>query len=314
MSYRAFIARASRIVPCAAAGILLTVAALSPGCKGVEVQTLQPVVEPSAGNIGDPCLSGDEANPAFEGFRVNETTFISPVAACSSKICLVNHVQGRADCPLGQPAPTPCSGPGDTSCGSGSSCVAAGQNGPTCYLTSVDGGTPVLDASNCASGVCNTARKTCQCTSDAQCPQGTACNPDTQECTSYVCHSAGECQSADATDAENAGKSCCAGTTDTPVNGEVCGQCEKGSGRNADEDIYCSCRCGPVDGEAPDGSEYCACPSGFECSVGWPGTGLGDQLLTGKYCIKQGTAYTDPGQCGSVSGHLSSSCVGTPAN
>ena len=47
MSNRTASARAWRVVPAVAAGILLAVAALSPGCKGVEVQTLQPVVEPS---------------------------------------------------------------------------------------------------------------------------------------------------------------------------------------------------------------------------------------------------------------------------
>lgn len=314
MSNRTASARAWRVVPAVAAGILLAVAALSPGCKGVEVQTLQPVAEPTPGNIGDPCLNPDELYPSVSGHRVNETVLLKPFNACSTGICLINHVQGRATCPLGQDAPTICAGPNDTSCGSGLSCVAAGQNGPTCYFTSEDGGAPVLDASDCLSGVCNPVRNTCQCTSDAHCPQGTACDPVTQECTRYVCHRPGECQSADATDAENAGKSCCAGEADVPVAVEVCGQCEKGSGRNAGEDIYCSCRCGPADGEPPGDAEYCTCPSGFECSQRPPGAGFDNPEFSGQYCIKQGTAYTDPGQCGSVSGHFSSSCDGTPAN
>ncbi len=314
MSNRASIARASRVVPCIAAGILLTVAALSPGCKGVEVQTLQPIVEPSAGNIGDPCLAGDEANPAFTGYKVAEENIASPFAACSSGICLVNHVQGRPGCPLGQAAPTPCAGPSDTSCAGGSSCVLAGPTGPFCAHTSIDGGPPQPDGSSCASGVCNEQSNTCMCTSDAQCPSGAACDPVTKECSRYVCHAPGACQSAEATDTDNEGKSCCVPGTDVPVTGAVCGQCEKGSGRNAEEDIYCSCRCGYADGDTPDGSELCACPGGFECSQIRPNVGLGDHDLTGKYCIRTGTAYTDPGQCGSVSGNVASYCDGTAAN
>ena len=43
-----------------------------------------------------------------------------------------------------------------------------------------------------------------------------------------------------------------------------------GAQGTAEQAVYCSCRCGPPDGETPDGSEYCACPSGFECSLNQP--------------------------------------------
>ena len=316
MIYRIDRKHLGRVVPAIAGGLLLATAALAPACKGVVVQTIEPIPPPTIGEIGDPCRINDENSPEFVGFGVTEEWIDNRSKACNSGICLINHVQGSADCPLGQSAPTYCAGPGDASCKGGASCVAAGFVGNWCYYTPVDGGAAELNASLCESGVCNSPQNTCQCTSDAQCPQFTACDPVTQECTQYVCHTAGECQTPDATDAENAGKGCCAGDSDVPLQGEVCGQCQKGSGRNAAEDIYCSCRCGLADGAPPDGGDLCACPFGFECSLIRADAAISDvDHLAGKYCIKQGTAYTDPDQCGSVSGHFSPyKCDGTPAN
>ena len=184
-------------------GAFLMVAALSPGCKGVVVETIQTIPAPILGQTGSPCDPGDGKQANFGGYGVGAASLAGLVAACNSGICLVNHVQGRAACPLGQAAPTLCAGPGDTSCASGMSCAAAGPSGPYCYLESVDGGASVFNASTCESGLCNSPRHTCQCTSDAQCPEGTACDPLTQECTQYVCHHVGECQSPGATDGES---------------------------------------------------------------------------------------------------------------
>jgi hypothetical protein len=304
MSHRISSKRAGLVLSAIVGGGLLGVAALSPGCKGVVVTTIEPIPPPTVGETGDPCRPEDEARPDFAGFKVTEENIESRSGACNSGVCLVNHIQGRAGCPLGQAEPTGCAGPTDTSCANGASCVPGAVPKPYCY-----------HATECESGVCDQSSHACQCTSDAQCPQGAACDTVTKECRQYVCHRPGECQSADATDAENAGKSCCADGADTPVTTEVCGQCEKGSGRNAAEDIYCSCRCGLADGATPDGSEFCACPLGFECAQIRPDVGIGDPLLSGKYCIKQGTAYTDPGQCGAVSGQFApDKCDGTPAH
>lgn len=301
--------RAGRVVPLVAAAMLLPAAAIAPACNGVVVTTIDPIPPPSAGQIGDPCQPGDERRSDFAGYQVPEESIANRFAACNSGVCLVNHVQGRADCPLGQEAPKHCAGAGDSSCGAGASCVPANdvRVGPYCD----DGPAP-----QCGSGVCNTPHNACKCTSDDQCPDLTACNAATHECAMYVCHRPGDCQSADAPDAENAGKSCCVGESDVPVIAEVCGQCAKGSGRNAAEDTYCSCRCGLADGSPPDGSDLCACPLGFECSLIRPDVFISDvDHLAGKYCIKAGTAYTDPGQCGTVSGHFDQlKCEGTPAN
>ena len=312
MNYRINSKRTGRVIPAIAGGALLATLALSPACKGVVVETLQPAPAPIVGAIGDPCVPGDERYAAAAGARLSEVVLEDHFAACNSGICLVNHFQGRVSCPLGQEAPASCTGPSDTSCGSGSSCVATGNTGPYCDSTAPDSAAP-----QCGSGVCNAQRNTCKCSNDTECPSDTVCDPDSRECTRYICRNPGGCQSADATDAENAGKSCCAEGTSAPVSEAVCGQCQEESRRTAENAVYCSCRCGPADGTPPDGSAYCACPGGFECSEVLPDVGLGDGQLAGKYCIKQGTAFVtppgglpDPTQCGEVSGYLGSSCEG----
>src|SRR6185295_15461822 len=76
-----------------------------------------------SGGVGDPCTPEDEYNPEFAGFKVTEENIESRSFQCATRICLVNHFQGRVSCPLGQAAPKACSGPSDTSCGDGIDCV-----------------------------------------------------------------------------------------------------------------------------------------------------------------------------------------------
>jgi hypothetical protein len=54
--------------------------------------------------------------------------------------------------------------------------------------------------------------------------------------------------------------------------------------------VYCSCRC---DGPAGTGA-FCACPTGFECAPLIQDIGVGQRNLVGSYCIKSGTAVSDP--------------------
>ncbi|HVY30914.1 MAG TPA: hypothetical protein VHB79_30350 [Polyangiaceae bacterium] len=62
--------------------------ALFPGCP--------------AQGIGDPCVPEDEYQPTFSGFSVNEVNTESRSFQCQSRLCLVNHFQGRVSCPYGQ--------------------------------------------------------------------------------------------------------------------------------------------------------------------------------------------------------------------
>lgn len=272
----------------------------------------------TSGGVGDPCIPEDEYNPEFAGFKVTEENIESRSFQCQTRICLVNHFQGRVSCPRGQAEPTLCSGPGDdgpcAAINPESKCVAAATLAPDCDPTRDDKG-----ASQCAGygNVCNDKLKSCTCNTAADCPAGSFCDATTSDpngpklCKSYVCHVEGDCQVAGAGD-KNANKACCVPGTDTPVASPVCGQCSEDSKRNAEKAVYCSCRCGVADGEPPDDNfNFCECPNGFECTEIRKNVGLGDKQITGKYCIKQGSAFASEQDCSTVKGYFSSAqCKG----
>lgn len=56
------------------------------------------------GGVGDPCTPEDEYQQNFNGFQVTETNVESRSFQCETRLCLVNHFQGRVSCRLGQPA------------------------------------------------------------------------------------------------------------------------------------------------------------------------------------------------------------------
>lgn len=57
-----------------------------------------------AEGIGDPCIPEDEYSPTFSGFAWTEVNTEARSFSCQSRLCLVNHFQGRASCPYGQAA------------------------------------------------------------------------------------------------------------------------------------------------------------------------------------------------------------------
>ena len=57
------------------------------------------------GGVGDPCTPEDEYQQNFNGFQVTETNVESRSFQCETRVCLVNHFQGRVSCRLGQSAP-----------------------------------------------------------------------------------------------------------------------------------------------------------------------------------------------------------------
>lgn len=256
--------------------------------------------------VGDPCIPTNESDPSFTGFRINDETIETGAPACGGGVCLVNHFQGRVSCPLGQAPSLGCTGPDDMSCGAGATCVVAATLSPGCDPASADKG-----ASQCAGfgNICNPKFKVCTCAQSADCPTGSYCAASSSPhvCTRYVCHTAGDCQSAGADESQNEGKACCLPGTDTPVTSAVCGQCKGDSNRDAEKAVYCSCRCGPADGQPPeDNADFCKCPSGFECQEIRPNLGIGDPALTGKYCIRAGSVYQDEQQCSLVKGYFNS--------
>ena len=72
----------------AATAVAFVLGALSFGCQ--------------SGGIGDPCLPEDEYQAAFSGYAVTEVNLESRSFQCETRLCLVNHFQGRVSCPYGQ--------------------------------------------------------------------------------------------------------------------------------------------------------------------------------------------------------------------
>jgi hypothetical protein len=177
--------------------------------------------------VGDPCTPEAEYSNSFLGFNYREVSTESADYQCFSRLCLVNHFQGRVSCPYGQDA------------------------------------------------VGNT---------DWNTPGGTATAP--KGCTTPFIN-----QKVDGQNPAGSGN-----YKDMTLKATVAAQCVD---RRADDAVYCSCRCANLDGKTDDGAVYCACPDGFTCSQLYTSIGgMGNQGLTGAYCIKSGTEYNPTTVCG----------------
>jgi hypothetical protein len=75
--------------------------------------------------VGDPCVPEQEYQPTFQGFNPQEVNVESKSFQCQTRLCLVNHFQGRVSCPYGQFTTNP---PSDPSTG-----VPSGAKDP-CYV------------------------------------------------------------------------------------------------------------------------------------------------------------------------------------
>jgi hypothetical protein len=73
----------------------------------------------TGGGVGDPCIPEEEYDTCFAGFDIGDVAAETTSFQCQTRICLVNHFQGRVSCPYGQNAGTSdISGPPDN-CGLG---------------------------------------------------------------------------------------------------------------------------------------------------------------------------------------------------
>jgi hypothetical protein len=54
------------------------------------------------GGVGDPCIPDAEYSTTFSPFSIKEIYFEVQSMTCETRVCLVNHFQGRVSCPLGQ--------------------------------------------------------------------------------------------------------------------------------------------------------------------------------------------------------------------
>jgi hypothetical protein len=55
-----------------------------------------------SGGVGDPCVPEDEYQTFFPGYALTELNIESRSFQCETRLCLVNHFQGRVSCPYGQ--------------------------------------------------------------------------------------------------------------------------------------------------------------------------------------------------------------------
>jgi hypothetical protein len=76
------------------------------------------------GGVGDPCTPEDEYQQDFNGFQVTETNVESRSFQCDTRLCLVNHFQGRVSCRLGQDSQVDAAG----------TPLPAGQFNPKCSV------------------------------------------------------------------------------------------------------------------------------------------------------------------------------------
>ncbi len=267
---------------------------------------------PGAG-IGDPCVPEDEYRENFAGFKLTEENIESRSFPCQSRICLVNHFQGRVSCPQGQDVPTPCNDDGDCTASSadydvGTTCTFAGAVVTDCDPTPC--GDKGADPANCNQGdgtnpACNSLRcnqkgRYCECENETHCPENYHCDGELKQCVTSVCSK------------EDDAERCYIPGTQIPITQPVCAQCAADSYRDAANAVYCSCRCGVAEGAKEDENfNFCECPDNYECKEIRKNVGLGDVQITGKYCIKLGTEWKDETTCSTVQGWWGPQCHGT---
>jgi hypothetical protein len=209
--------------------------------------------------VGDPCVPEDEYLTTFSGFAVGEVNVESRSFQCLTRVCLVNHFQGRVSCPFGQAEDGYDNEVVPAGCGpiknSGRAKCAALNVAPT------SNDPPDFQCANLDPGDDN-------CT-DA----GSLCAEST--CAPGGAEHAKSCRVPDRDGAELEDR------IQVPVDPQYVD-------RRAEDTVYCSCRCAGPDRSA----RYCACPSGFTCEPLVDDLGLGEKgQLAGSYCIRDGTRY-----------------------
>ena len=120
-----------------------------------------------AGGVGDPCIPEDEYTASFSGFGVDEANVESRSFQCETRVCIVNHFQGRVSCPYGQT--------GDQATDD------ASPHGPCHIPSSSDRVSVAVDPQLTARRADTTVYCSCRCDGDdksakyCSCPNGYAC-------------------------------------------------------------------------------------------------------------------------------------------
>jgi hypothetical protein len=143
-----------------------------------------------SGGVGDPCTPEDEYQQGFNGYGVTEVNIESKSFQCETRVCLVNHFEGRVSCPYGQSDadiamygptdPRRCRIPGT----SGKHCTdASGKQTVECGAgaTNIDEITVPVNSQKLSRNAGDTVYCSCRC-------QGTDANARYCECPSgYEC-------------------------------------------------------------------------------------------------------------------------------
>jgi hypothetical protein len=126
------------------------------------------------GGVGDPCIPEDEYNVNFSGYDPKEVNVESKSFQCETRVCLVNHFQGRVSCKYGQDGPPMAGAAAPASFGN---CIVPGSDATNPANVIQQAVTPQL--------VSRTADKAvyCSCRCDGEdknaryckCPSGYAC-------------------------------------------------------------------------------------------------------------------------------------------
>lgn len=95
-----------------------------------------------SGGVGAPCIPEDEYNQNFNGFALTEVNVESRSFQCETRVCIVNHFQGRVSCPYGQDDPMGSNLPPTDR----ARCRVPGSSGDTCVDPS---GNVIRDAGTC---------------------------------------------------------------------------------------------------------------------------------------------------------------------
>ncbi len=130
--------------------------------------------------VGDPCTPEQEYDPTFFGYDYHEVGVEPGSFQCLTRLCLVNHFQGRVSCPYGQGTGSPASFATPAT----AACFTPGLG--TAVGTGVSGGGAVLP--QCTDRTANQAVYcSCRCknidgdTNDGAnyctCPSGFECDP-----------------------------------------------------------------------------------------------------------------------------------------
>jgi len=142
-----------------------------------------------SGGVGDPCIPEDEYKLNFNGFALTEVNVESRSFQCETRVCIVNHFQGRVSCPYGQADPETsgltstdrarCRVPGTD----GKTCTDGAGNVAACNgeMNNVDGIRVPVDPQLIYRAAQDTVYCSCRCAGPdpaaryCECPSGFVC-------------------------------------------------------------------------------------------------------------------------------------------